>query len=451
MATVSETIPDLTRDRALALYRGMVLIRRCEEAAGPVAPAGLVHGACHTYVGQEGDRGRRLRASAAGRRGLQHASRPRPRAGQGRAAARADRRAVRPGDRLLARPRRQHAPVRAGSRHDGHQRHRRPVHPAGRRRRLQLQAAQDRPRGGRVLRRRRGQQRRVPRGPEPGRHLEAAGAVRLREQPVRHRGAVRVRRRAIRTWPPAGAAYGMPGVEVDGNDVLAVHEAAGEAVAAGPARRRADAARVQDLPHARRTPRAWATSPTARAKRSRRGRRAARSRRWRERLLRAGVAPAAELDRIDAGGRPRWSKDASRVRRGEPVARPATAADRTSTPDVRRSRGTAADRQGARASPTCRRRSKRSASEMAREPADLRAGRGHRRRAAATSRRPPASTSGTAPERLRDTPICERGFVGLARRRGDDRHAAGRRLHVRRLRPRRASARSSTRSPRCST
>ena len=28
------------------------------------------------------------------------------------------------------------------------------------------------------------------------------------------------------------------------------------------------------------------------------------------------------------------------------------------------------------------------------------------------------------PERLRDTPICERGFVGLGVRRGDDRHAA---------------------------
>ena len=31
-------------------------------------------------------------------------------------------------------------------------------------------------------------------------------------------------------WPHRGAAYGLPGVEVDGNDVLAVAQAAGEAV-----------------------------------------------------------------------------------------------------------------------------------------------------------------------------------------------------------------------------
>jgi 2-oxoisovalerate dehydrogenase E1 component len=52
MATV-ETIPDLTRDRALALYRGMVVIRRTEEALAKAHAAGLVQGACHTYVGEE--------------------------------------------------------------------------------------------------------------------------------------------------------------------------------------------------------------------------------------------------------------------------------------------------------------------------------------------------------------------------------------------------------------
>ena len=53
MATVSEVVPDLTRERALALYRGMVVIRRTEEALARAHAGGLVLGACHTYVGEE--------------------------------------------------------------------------------------------------------------------------------------------------------------------------------------------------------------------------------------------------------------------------------------------------------------------------------------------------------------------------------------------------------------
>src|SRR5215467_11855266 len=45
-------------------------------------------------------------------------------------------------------------------------------------------AARQRPGRGRVLRRRRHQHRGVPRGAEPGRGVGAAGAVRLREQPL---------------------------------------------------------------------------------------------------------------------------------------------------------------------------------------------------------------------------------------------------------------------------
>ena len=67
---------------------------RCRRSAGarsswrgPIS-AGLIHGACHTYVGQEAIAVGRLRPPAARRRGLQHAPRPRPCAGQGRAAAR---------------------------------------------------------------------------------------------------------------------------------------------------------------------------------------------------------------------------------------------------------------------------------------------------------------------------------------------------------------------------
>jgi 2-oxoisovalerate dehydrogenase E1 component len=40
-------------ERLLELYRGMLLIRRCEEQLAKSHQRGLVHGACHTYVGQE--------------------------------------------------------------------------------------------------------------------------------------------------------------------------------------------------------------------------------------------------------------------------------------------------------------------------------------------------------------------------------------------------------------
>src|SRR5215470_16786136 len=47
------TRPRLSQEHLLALYRQMVLIRRCEEQLARAHQRGLVHGACHTYVGQE--------------------------------------------------------------------------------------------------------------------------------------------------------------------------------------------------------------------------------------------------------------------------------------------------------------------------------------------------------------------------------------------------------------
>jgi 2-oxoisovalerate dehydrogenase E1 component len=44
-------LPD--KDTALTLYRGMLVIRRCEEQLARSHAAGLIHGACHTYVGEE--------------------------------------------------------------------------------------------------------------------------------------------------------------------------------------------------------------------------------------------------------------------------------------------------------------------------------------------------------------------------------------------------------------
>jgi 2-oxoisovalerate dehydrogenase E1 component len=51
LATDVTTAPD--RATALRLYRAMLLIRRCEEQLARAHQAGLVHGACHTYVGEE--------------------------------------------------------------------------------------------------------------------------------------------------------------------------------------------------------------------------------------------------------------------------------------------------------------------------------------------------------------------------------------------------------------
>jgi 2-oxoisovalerate dehydrogenase E1 component len=47
------TRPDLDTDLLLRLYRQMQLIRQCEEQLARSHQRGLIHGACHTYVGQE--------------------------------------------------------------------------------------------------------------------------------------------------------------------------------------------------------------------------------------------------------------------------------------------------------------------------------------------------------------------------------------------------------------
>jgi 2-oxoisovalerate dehydrogenase E1 component len=46
-------MPPPTPEQQIALNRQMVRIRRCEEALVKLHQRGLVHGACHTYVGQE--------------------------------------------------------------------------------------------------------------------------------------------------------------------------------------------------------------------------------------------------------------------------------------------------------------------------------------------------------------------------------------------------------------
>ena len=187
-----------------------------------------------------------------------------------------------------------------------------------------------------------------------------------------------------------------------------------------------------------RTPRAWATSPTAPARRSRPGRRAARSRRLRAAARSTtSLATDAELDAIDAEVDAR----SSRTPTGSPRRAPGPTRRRRPThvyaePPDRRA-PTAGRRTPARArSPSCRRRSRPWPTEMAREPAIFVLGEGigkrggnftHDRRAVRAVRARAAVRHADLRARLRRP--------GL--RRGDDRHAAGDRLHVRRLRPRR--------------
>ena len=61
-------------------------------------------------------------------------------------------------------------------------------------------------------------------------HLEPAGGLHLREQPLRHVGAVLQGRPRPRTSPIAAAPTACPARVVDGMDVLAVREAVDEAV-----------------------------------------------------------------------------------------------------------------------------------------------------------------------------------------------------------------------------
>src|SRR5215212_4591245 len=41
------------RTEALALFRQMLIIRRCEEQLAKSYQSGMIPGACHTYVGEE--------------------------------------------------------------------------------------------------------------------------------------------------------------------------------------------------------------------------------------------------------------------------------------------------------------------------------------------------------------------------------------------------------------
>ena len=73
----------LSKETILSLYREMMKIRGCEERFAVAHAAGLVHGACHTYVGEEAIAVGGLRASDRTGCGVQYAPGSRPRSGEG--------------------------------------------------------------------------------------------------------------------------------------------------------------------------------------------------------------------------------------------------------------------------------------------------------------------------------------------------------------------------------
>ena len=53
MEVSSDPKPTITREQLLSLYRTMLVIRRTEETLAKAHQRGLIHGACHTYIGEE--------------------------------------------------------------------------------------------------------------------------------------------------------------------------------------------------------------------------------------------------------------------------------------------------------------------------------------------------------------------------------------------------------------
>jgi len=51
--TVQKTVVKISKGELLSLYRKLLVIRKCEEQLAKSHQKGLIHGACHTYVGQE--------------------------------------------------------------------------------------------------------------------------------------------------------------------------------------------------------------------------------------------------------------------------------------------------------------------------------------------------------------------------------------------------------------
>ena len=205
------------------------------------------------------------------------------------------------------------------------------------------------------------------------------------------------------------AVYGMPGVEVDGNDVLAVHRAAGEAVQrarSGGGATLLECKTYRTRPHAegmgdftyrtREEVEEWKTRcPILRLK---------------ERLLAEKLADATELDAIDKEVATAV-ETAHQFAERSPYPEPATATAHVFANGQIPS--PAAPASGTRELTFMKATHEALAGEMAKNPRIFVLGEGIGQRGGNF-----ATTTGLydlyGPERLCDTPICERGFVGLA-------------------------------------
>jgi 2-oxoisovalerate dehydrogenase E1 component len=206
-----------------------------------------------------------------------------------------------------------------------------------------------------------------------------------------------------------GPAYGLPAEEVDGNDALAVHRVAGEAVARARAgggatliecktyRTRAHAEGMGDFGYrTREEVEEWKTRCPIR--------------RLREEAVRAGVE-TADLDRIDAEIETLVT-DAQQFAESSPWPDPATA-----TAHVYADNGVAAkhgiEKPATRELSFTQAAQEALAEAMENNPRIFVLGEGIGKRGGNFK-----TTAGLyekyGPERLCDTPICERGFVGLA-------------------------------------
>ena len=188
---------DIGEETRLELYRSQVNLRRGRAARLRPVPAEPGEGHEPSVARPGGGGGGLRHRHEEGRPVVLHLPRPRPYAGPRRAGREGARRADAARQRPDARQGRLDAPDLGGARRDGLLRHHRRAS-ADRLRRGLARAVQGRQ--GRIsllLRRRHHQHRRVPRGAELRRGVEAAGDLRLREQPLhgihpdrrRHRGA----------------------------------------------------------------------------------------------------------------------------------------------------------------------------------------------------------------------------------------------------------------------